>query len=221
MRLNFAEFSNAFLSDDNYYAHMLNRRPSNHRHHLHRRDDCFFPDTQVEHRNMWRVHFKVELAAEAVRQRLDHHPHFNTVQAFNSLDLNADGRINSCEIKRIIESRGFFVTQKEAQQVLAKFDENKDGQVLYHEFKGEIEPKSPVRHRHHHYWERKELIPPPSVDRKKRTSAEIWYWIIELVLYIYSQMKSFVIKNLSKTLVNHKLHAQHTVSLIWSLIPLQ
>ena len=126
-RLNFSEFSKAFLSDDNYYAHMLNRRPSNHRHHLHRRDDCFFPETQVEHRTMWRVHFKVESAAEAVRQRLCHHPHFNVVQAFNSLDLNSDGKINSCEIKRIIESRGFFITQKEAAQVLAKFDENKDG----------------------------------------------------------------------------------------------
>jgi hypothetical protein len=46
---------------------MLNRRPSNHRHHLHRRDDCFFADTQIEFRSMWRVHFKVEVAAEAVR----------------------------------------------------------------------------------------------------------------------------------------------------------
>ena len=44
-RLTFKEFSQAFLSDDAYYAHMLNRRPSNHRLHLHRRDDCFFPDT--------------------------------------------------------------------------------------------------------------------------------------------------------------------------------
>lgn len=125
---------------------MLNRRPSNHRMHLHRRDDCFFPDTQVEHRNMWRIHFKVEAAAEAVRQRLFANPHFNVVQAFNSLDLKADGRVDSLDIKRIIESRGFYVTQKEADQVLAKFDENKDGQVWFHEFKEEIEPKSPLRH---------------------------------------------------------------------------
>lgn len=146
-RLNFSEFSAAFVSDDNYYAHMLNRRPSNHRHHLHRRDDCFFPDTQVEHRNMWRVHFKVESAAEAVRLRLAAHPYFNPVQAFNSLDLNMDGRINSNEIKRIIESRGFYVTQKEAQQVLSKYDKNKDGLIDYHEFVDEIEPKSPIRMR--------------------------------------------------------------------------
>lgn len=93
---------------------MLNRRPSNHRHNCVRRDDCFFADTQVEFRNMWRVHFKVEVAAEAIRQRLACNPHFNVVQAFNSLDMNMDGKVSSSEIKRIIESRGFYVSQKEA-----------------------------------------------------------------------------------------------------------
>ena len=145
IRLNFSEFTQAFLSHDNYYSHMLNRRPSNHRAHLHRRDDCFFPDTQTEHRNMWRVHFKVELAAEAVRQRLAAHPYFNLEAAFNSLDLNADGRITQDEIKRIIESRGFYVTNKEADQVHKKLDRNTDGQVFFHDFADEIEPKSPIR----------------------------------------------------------------------------
>lgn len=52
---------------------------------------------------------------------------------------------------RILECRGFYVTKKEADQVLQKFDENRDGQVFFHEFKEEIEPKSPVRQRHHHW----------------------------------------------------------------------
>ncbi len=109
-RLNFSQFSDAFLSQDSYYSLMLNRRPSNHRHPLYRRDDCFNADTQVEFRNMWRVHFKVEVAAEAVRQRLACNPHFNVHQAFNSLDLNGFGGVRSDQIKRIIESRGFYVT---------------------------------------------------------------------------------------------------------------
>lgn len=143
-RLGFREFSNAFVPQDSYYAHMLNRRPSNHRHNCVRRDDCFFTDTQVEFRNMWRVHFKVEVAAEAIRQRLACNPHFNVVQAFNSLDMNMDGRVNSGEIKRIIESRGFYVSQKEATQVLKKFSNQES--VNFHEFRDEIEPKSPVKH---------------------------------------------------------------------------
>jgi hypothetical protein len=144
-RLNFHEFSNAFTSQDSYYAHMLNRRPSNHRHPLYRRDDCFFSDTQVEFRNMWRVHFKVEVAAEAIRQRLAHYPHFNVYQAFNSIDFNCDGVLSAHEIKRIIESRGFYITQKEADQVLKKFDANQTGRVNLNDFREEIQPKSPVR----------------------------------------------------------------------------
>ena len=56
-RLNFNEFRTAFTACDTFYAHMLDRRPSNYRAPLYRRDDCFFADTQLEHRNVWRVHF--------------------------------------------------------------------------------------------------------------------------------------------------------------------
>lgn len=145
-RITFNEFADAFLSSDSYYSHMLNRRPSNHKHACYRRDDCFYSDTQVEFRNMWRVHFKVETAAESVRQRLQRQPCFNLYEAFNSMDLNDDGRVTAHEIKRIIESRGFYVSQKEADSAVAKFDANKDGSVSYSEFRQEITPKSPVRH---------------------------------------------------------------------------
>lgn len=82
---------------------------------------------------MWRVHFKVEVAAEAIRQRLQRQPCFNVYEAFNSLDLNDDGRITSHEVKRLIESRGFYVTDKEAHQVFKKFDSNQDGSVTLNE----------------------------------------------------------------------------------------
>jgi len=60
--------------------------------------------------------------------------------------LNADGAIGADEVRRIIESRGFYVTQKEAAQVIKKFDENGDGTVNFREFEDEIRPKSPVKH---------------------------------------------------------------------------
>jgi Ca2+-binding EF-hand superfamily protein len=47
--------------------------------------------------------------------------------------LNDDGRVSASEIKRIIESRGFYVTQKEADQVIKKFDNDGDGQVTFNE----------------------------------------------------------------------------------------
>ena len=45
LRLSFNEFADAFLSSDSYYSNMLNRRPSNHKHPIYRRDDCFYSDT--------------------------------------------------------------------------------------------------------------------------------------------------------------------------------
>ena len=38
---------------------------------------------------------------------------FNVYEAFNSLDLNKDGRITIDEMKRMIESRGYFVNDKD------------------------------------------------------------------------------------------------------------
>ena len=76
---------------------------------MYRRDDCFLSDTQIEFRSMWRTHFKVECSSETLRQRLQSRPMFNVFEAFNSLDINEDGRITGDEIKRLIESRGYYV----------------------------------------------------------------------------------------------------------------
>jgi Ca2+-binding EF-hand superfamily protein len=143
-RLNFSQFSEAFLPVDSHYASMLNRRSANILSKpLFRRDDCFLADTQVEFRSMWRSHFKVELENETLRQRLQSRPGFNVYDAFNSLDLNQDGRVSMDEIKRMIESRGYFVNDREIFQLVDKMDSNKDGTVSYHEFRDELVPKSP------------------------------------------------------------------------------
>lgn len=73
-------------------------------------------------------------------------PYFNVYDAFNSLDLNEDGRISREEFKRILQSRGFYVSEKEASQIVEKMDKNKDGRVTFNEFREEIMPRSPQRH---------------------------------------------------------------------------
>lgn len=143
-RLTFSEFSEAFLPVDSYYAHMLNGRSANiHQKPMFRRDDVFLSDTQVEFRSMWRTHFKLEIANENLRQSLASRPYFNVYEAFNSLDINEDGRVTVDELKRMIQSRGYFVNDKEVYQVLDKMDRNKDGTISYHEFREELVPKSP------------------------------------------------------------------------------
>lgn len=53
-------------------------------------------------------------------------PAFNAFEAFNSLDLNDDGQFTAHELRRMIESRGYFVGQKECEQVIDKMDANKN-----------------------------------------------------------------------------------------------
>ena len=132
-RLNMREFSDAFLALDAYYAGMAERRGSNHRYPLYRRDDCFMPDTQLEFRAVWRTHFRSEVAAETVRQRLQRNPYFNVYEAFNSLDANDSGAISREEFKRLIQSRGFYVSEKEATEIVEKMDKNKNGRVSFAE----------------------------------------------------------------------------------------
>ena len=132
-RLSAREFEAAFLAHDHYYSGMVSRRPSNHRYPLYRRDDCFLADTAIEFRNMWRVHFKCESGAENIRRRLAANPCFNVYEAFNSLDMNENGSLCKEEFRRLIESRGFYVSQKEADQLADKFDENHNGRVTYSE----------------------------------------------------------------------------------------
>ena len=132
-RLNMREFSDAFLALDAYYAGMVERRGSNHRYPLYRRDDCFAPDTQLEFRAVWRTHMRSEVAAESVRQRLQRQPYFNVYEAFNSLDMNDSGSISREEFKRLIQSRGFYVSEKEANEIVEKMDKNKNGRVSFAE----------------------------------------------------------------------------------------
>ena len=108
-RISSPEFNEAFLAFDPYYSSMVSRRPSNYVPRPIRPDDCFLPNTAYEFQAMWRTHIGCENAAEALRQRLNANPAFNAFEAFNSLDLNDDGQFTAHELRRMIESRGYFV----------------------------------------------------------------------------------------------------------------
>ena len=144
-RLSIGEFEQMFLAKDAYYGQMVARRPSNFVPRVVRRDDVFLPNTAFEFQSMWRTHIRCENAAECLRQRLASKPGFNAYEAFNSLDLNCDGSISTIELRRMIESRGYFVGQKELEQVVDKMDRNRNGRVDFGEFAEEVRTKSPVR----------------------------------------------------------------------------
>lgn len=133
-RLRFSEFCEAFTPIDAYYANLLNRRTSNDtRGRLYQRDDCFLGETKIEFKSVWRTHFKIESYSESLRQRLYKRPGFNLYEAFISCDLNDDGTVSKEELRRLIESRGFYVSDKEVNQLVDKLDKDKDGRISYSE----------------------------------------------------------------------------------------
>lgn len=55
------------------------------------------------------------------------------MEAFNSCDLNEDGIISRDELRRLIESRGFYISEKEVTTLIEKIDKDKDGKISYSE----------------------------------------------------------------------------------------
>lgn len=60
-------------------------------------------------------------------------PYFNVYEAFNSLDMDGSGAISREEFKRLIQSRGYYVSEKEATEIVEKMDKNKNGRVSFAE----------------------------------------------------------------------------------------
>lgn len=67
------------------------------------------------------------------------------VNAFEICDLNKDGEVTKGELKQLIESRGFFLSDKEATSLMDKFDKGKHGSITQAEFLQEMVPKSPSK----------------------------------------------------------------------------
>ena len=99
--------------------------------------------TLLDFLELWRTHFRVELLAEDLRLNLEGNPLFSLVNAFEICDLNNDGEVTKGELRQLIESRGFFLTDKEATSLMDKFDKGKHGSITQAEFLQEMVPKSP------------------------------------------------------------------------------
>jgi len=49
------------------------------------------------------------------------------------------------KLKKLIESRGFYVNEREVDSLMDKFDKDRDGKISYSEFIDEFVPKSPSK----------------------------------------------------------------------------
>ena len=70
---------------------------------------------------------------------------FNIIDAFDALDKNDNGFISPNEFGRILENYGVYVSSKDLQTLIKRYDQNNDGRVSYSEFCNEIMPRSPKK----------------------------------------------------------------------------
>ncbi len=85
------------------------------------------------------------MQAEQLRQQLQNRPQFNVIDAFDALDKNDNGFIAPGEFRCMLEDYGVYVSNKDIQVLLSRYDKNNDGRVSYSEFCNEILPKSPKK----------------------------------------------------------------------------
>lgn len=61
------------------------------------------------------------------------------------MDKNDNGFIAPAEFRCMLEDYGVYVSNKDIQVLLTRYDKNNDGRVSYSEFCNEILPKSPKK----------------------------------------------------------------------------
>jgi Ca2+-binding EF-hand superfamily protein len=145
-RLKFSEFCDSMVPLDPYYSAMVNRRSSNNlRPPVYPRDECFVYATRLDFKALWRTHMRVETSEERLRQSLNRKPLFDAYDAFKTCDINEDGIVTETEIRRLMESKGLYVTGQEVSVLMNKLDKDRDGRISYGEFMEEILPKSPSK----------------------------------------------------------------------------
>lgn len=144
-KLRFSEFSNALLSIDPYFRSIVERRSSNVnglRSAQYYRDVAFSYGTRLELKQLFRTSFSIERITEQMRKSLNRDPFFDKYEAFKACDINEDGIVTKNEVRRMLESRGLFLSELESQMLMNKLDKDRDGRISLNEFLEEIRPQS-------------------------------------------------------------------------------
>jgi len=144
-RWRYSDFCDAFTPKSAEYSSLLqNRRPFN-SDNYYRREEVFSFETKLQFKKLLRFLVDSEIAAEDIRQKLADRPNFNVYDAFKFLDKNDSGKLTMDEFYDTLREAGNFVSSKDLEMLMERYDKNKDGKVSYSDFMNEIAPKSPTR----------------------------------------------------------------------------
>jgi len=141
-KLRFSDFGEGFVPMQNEYARLLKNRGAIN-------GDLFFDlrslwtqTTVRQFKNIILLHLETEAVVEALRQKLAREEDFNFKEAFERIDYDGDGFLGVLEIRVAMDREGVFVTEKDAQYLVNRFDKDDDLKVSYVEFVQEMTPKS-------------------------------------------------------------------------------
>lgn len=143
-RITFSEFCLSVLPQSVEYAEIMDEKQPQ---LLSAREGTplFEPETQSLFKSLFHKITLGEEEAEILRLQLNQRPKFLLPDAFDALDRDNNGFITINEFKGILNDHGFFVNQQDLQNLVERFDQDKDGKVSFDEFVSEMKPKSPVK----------------------------------------------------------------------------
>lgn len=129
----YSEFANEILPSAKKYADMMQIKEPD----LKGEDDplyLFSKETKYLYKKLIIRLIDCEAEAEYLRIFLNQRPLFSLYDAFLTLDQDEKGFIAEDEFEHLLSAYGIFVNGRDLNNLMKRFDQNKDGKISYSEF---------------------------------------------------------------------------------------
>ena len=144
-RLNYSEFCEAFIPNDEKCAEILRNRSKKYPDGYYYHRENFNQLTHAAFAKVLKLHLDTVIKAEEIRQRHENRPMFHYEDAFNTLNQWGDDYLTVENFDQIFKDYNFYATENELETLVNRFDKNKDGMVSFGEFVEEFSPHSPLK----------------------------------------------------------------------------
>jgi len=142
-KLKFTEFTAGFAPVQKEYYDLVKARVAINGDLTLNLQELFDAQTRQLFKRLLLLYLENEAVIEALRQKLTRNKGgFNVRAAFELMDLDADGYLTHLEIKDIMDANDVFVSDKDVEYLINRFNKSDSRKISYGEFIQEISPKS-------------------------------------------------------------------------------
>lgn len=139
--INYADFVSGILPADQHYAKTMRSHGPNIPLDTNEGEFPFSSATRRKFVEMLKQMISAEDHSEIIRERLASRKDFSIYEAFKTIDKNDLGQITVPELETIFEENGVFLTHKDMEMLVARYDTDHDGRISFSDFYSEIAPK--------------------------------------------------------------------------------